>query len=545
MTAINLSKRTLTYLRLLAKELHVVNPNSYSKVRLINQILSKGKKNITDAENKIRDIKYSYVKNIQFWGRRINRRILILIGILLAIYTVYSLFTKKNNPNYFYSDLQFIGNVKFKTKNHVNKSEVRNIKESPGSPLCGCKNEMPHYGLTFFSYDYDINYLDTLDQPIFPTLEISAPNHVMLQFSNERIVDNKHMVDAIYEPFEISFNYLKISQSDYLYNDQNLQNFIISKFEIPTTKMTPIPRVEGIKLKDLTSNIHIVSLDDVFMSSFDPSYGSIINIDRKISHIQDKVLNYTIESDFSLIDKNESVVASVDVLGRINAYIFKDALITDMNDNILHNTVSKENDSVTILVAKSGFSQKIKPQIETSNKFKKVSLSINHPIADSDYIRMLNVFEQRRNNFYKDWIKDADIQVSLVTPFVQNKPNGIHYYGEFENLISNETKGKIQLGKLTEILEYTKSIELLNIDTMKLFTEPLVFQSNPNSDFENTIMTSGIAKINESEFKLSTSEKILSYIWYFLDSLIGFLGALLGLVTGLKGMTFLKRTSVK
>jgi hypothetical protein len=537
MTTKDLSKRTLKYLRLLAKELTVSNPNSYSKVKLINQILTKGGKNITIAERKIQDIRYSYVKNVPFWGRSLNRKILISIGIALAIYTIFSLLNKNTNPNYFYSDLQFIGNIKFTTKNPRKEGKPIYINEMVENPLCGCKNEMPHYGLTFFSYEYNIDFLDSLNQITFPSIEISAPNHVLPSFSDESKEGNQKFVNMKYEPFPISFDYFKISQSDYLFNEQNLQTYIVSKYNSPSEEPKHIVKVDGINLKELTSSIHVVSLDDVFMSSFDPPYGTVINIERKISNIQDKTLESKIENDFSFIDGNKFSTPSLDILGRVNAFIFENALITDLNEKpILEKTASK--DSIIILVAMSGFSQKIKPQIEKSNKIKKIDLLIKDPISDSDYNLMLEKFEKRREGFYKDTIKNANIQVSLVTPFVQNKPNGIHFYGEFESLNSNETKGKIQLGKLTETLDYTKSINLWNIDTMKLFTEPLVFQSNPNSNFKNTMMTSGMVKINESEFRLSTSEKILSYLWYFLDSLIGFLGSLFGLIIGLRGMSF-------
>lgn len=537
MTTKELSIRTLKHLRLLAKELGVVNPNSYSKTQLINLILKKGNRNISSAESRIQDTGYTNIKSVPFLGKRLSRKIIILIGITLASYAIFSLLNKKTNPNYFYSDLQFIGNVKFKTKNPAKESSIIYFDQVVENPLCGCKNELPHYGLTFFAYDYNIDFLDSLNQSIFPSIEISAPNHVVPSFSNKRKVGDKTVYDGKYEPFEISFDYFTISKNEFLDNDQDLRNYIISKYDNPNFKKKQIIKVDGIKLNEMSGNIQVVSLDDVFMSSFNPTYGTVINIERKISNIQDKVLKCTIENDFSSIDRNKFWRPSLDILGRVNAYIFENASITYIDDRpILEKSASKN--SVIILVAISGFSQKIIPQIAKSNKFKKINISVKHPISDADYSLMLENFEKRRNDFYKDIIKDADIRVSLVTPFVQNKPNGIHFYGEFENLISNETKGKIQLGKLTETLDYPKSINLMNIDTMELFTEPLVFQSNPNSNFKNTLMTSGTVQINGEDFKLNTLEKMFSFIWHFLDSLIGFLGASIGLIIGLKGLTF-------
>lgn len=537
MTTKELSARTFKHLRLLAKELGIENPNSFAKSQLIYLIQKKGERNIRSAERSIQDTSNTYTKTVNFFGKSLNRKVLIAIGIVLAFYTIYSLLNKKTNPNYFYSDLQFIGNVRFKTKSPTKESSTVYSDEVVENPLCGCKNEVPHYGLTFFTYDYSIDFLDSLNQSIFPSVEISAPNHVVASFSNERKEGNKNVFDGKYEPFEISFEYFTISKSDFLHNNDDLSNYIVSNFDIPNREMKKITYVDGIKLKEMSGNIHVVSLDDVFMSSFNPPYGTVVNIKRKFSNIQDKVLKGTIENDFSFIDKDKFWRPSLDILGRVNAFIFENALITDMdNKTILEKTASK--DSVIMLVAFSGFSQKIIPQIEESNKFKKIIISFKHPLSDADYSLLIEKFEQRRNGFYKDIIKDADLRVSLVTPFVQNKPNGIHFYGKFENLISNETEGKIQLGKLTETLDYPKSISLMNVDTMKLFTEPLVLQSNPNSNFKNTLMTSGNVKINEIEFVLSPSERVLSYIWYFLDSLIGFLGALFGLIKGLRGMSF-------
>ena len=545
MTTKELSTRTLRHLRLLAKELDVKNPNSYSKDQIINLIHKKGKRNISNAESRIQDTEYSYMKKVPFYGRFLNRKILILLGILLAIYGLFSLLNKKLTSNYFYSDIQFIGNIEFKTIYANRKKNIVYKDEMIENPLCGCKNELPHYGLTFFTYDYSISFQDSLNNPIFPSIEISAPNHVIVSYSNEREEENKKIVDASFDPFEISFDYFKISEVEFYLEEENLRNFIISKYNAPSFEVKHINEVNGIKIREMNSDIQVVSMDDVFMSSFTPPYGTVLNISRKISNIQDRLLKGTIESDFSLIDKNKFWRPSFDILGRVNAYVFKRGIITDIDDKpILEKITSK--DSIIVLVAKSGFSQKILPQTEDNGRYKKTKIVFKHPISDEDYYQLLEKFDQRRDGFYKDILKNANLKVSLVTPFVQNKPNGIHYYGEFEYLISTQTKGKIQLGKLTETIDFPKSINFLNVDTMKLFTEPLVFQSNPNSDFKNSLMTSGKLKISETEVKLSITEKIISYAWYFLDSFIGFFGSLFGLVKGLKGLSFsfkLKKTA--
>lgn len=279
MTTQELSTRTLKHLRLLAKELGIINPNSYSKTQIINLIHKRGERNISDAENRIQETGYSYIKKVPFFGNFFSRKILVLIGIALAIYAIFSLLNKKPIPNYFYSDLQFIGNIKFKTKNPTKEKSEVYFDEVVENPLCGCKNELPHYGLTFFTFDYSINFLDSLNNSIFPSIEISAPNHVVPSFSNERKVGNKTVVNVKYNPFEISFEYFTISENELLYNDQDLRNYILSKYDIQTFERKRIISVDGIKIKEMNSDIQVVSLDDVFMSSFNPPYGTVINIE--------------------------------------------------------------------------------------------------------------------------------------------------------------------------------------------------------------------------------------------------------------------------
>lgn len=537
MTAKELNSRTIKHLRVLAKRLNLENYSSLSKTELIKTILKKGNRKIRSAEKRIQDTGYEKLKTVVFFGRVINRNLLILLGLALAIYATYSLTKPKSIFENYYSELQFIGNVGFQIKNSSKNIEYPTSKDIEKTPLCGCKDEIPHYGISFFPYDYKIDFLNAENEIFYPNLSLLAPNHIIAKLSNERTEGDNIIYDGDYKPFGISFDIFTISQTELYLNEDNLKSLIYSLYSDDGRKREIIKESEGIIIKKNSSSIRIVSLDDVFMSSIDSPYGTLIDIKKEISNIQDKTLAYTIENDFTKIKKEKFWTPSIDVLGRANAFIFKNLIISDIKENTIYNSENNEH-NYTILVAKSGFSQKIYPFQLDKNSINGLNINVKNAINNADYNNMLNLFEKRRNNFYSDRIYKDSIPFYLNPPFIQKKPNGVHFYGEFENLTSYETKGVIQLENLKKNLNYPKKINISKVDTLKLYKEPLVFQSNPNSNYKNEFMNSGNIFINEQLFSLNTFQKILSLLWSFLDSIIGFLGATLGLVKGTKGLTF-------
>jgi hypothetical protein len=523
----------------MAKELDLEIPKKVNKKSLIDLLSKTNNRKVRNTENIINNSNRRNLKSVDIFGKTVNRNFLIFLGIIASIYTIYSIWTMNNIDRQYYSNVSFLNDVSFKVLNTSKTDEPIFYRDYKQSPLCGCRKEVVHYGMAFFSKDYEVEF------DIYPDefLMYSKNTIIPAAFSSQEEINEyrkkEDEYNGVYNHFDLKLEYLKISKSDLYFNRNNFSDYINRISNDSLIKKKNIPVTNSIRVKKINSPFKIISLDDVSMSSIDIPFESEFHISKDKSTIQEKDLGYTIQNDFGNLPKDEYWTPELHVLGRKNAYLFDSIEITDVKNNVLFDETNTSQDSLVVIIAKSGFAQFLSPYSKNKTT-SSLKLSISNPLSDIEYEEQTKKFESRRDGFYRSTTMPQKMTVEMNPPLTNNKPNGIHYYGKFSNLYSSETNGNIILEKITEKLSYPKEVNFQNVDSIKMFTQPLVFQSNPKYEFKNSFTTNGIISVNGEVLRLNTFTSLISFLFNILDSIISFIVAIIGLFNGWKGLTFRK-----
>ncbi len=425
------------------------------------------------------------------------------ILFILIILTIVKIIT---NPKYYDYNckLQFLGDVEFTIENLYLKDKFYHFDKV--NPICGCRNEKLHYGLTFTCYSYSLTFYNDSSEYINPSLYLYAPNEVMLNVGGVRRKIGTNHIEYIplgRTPFEIELEIFKVPLEDYLrileeknFSEKESFNEIYSRYNSTKLKNNK----KGVYIKNY-SEFLVLFLDDVMMTDIVPPYESKIHIHKITSNITNKVDKFLIDINLNDVGKRNFFIPKFTNIGRKNAYVFGEGEIWSSDGELLYKNISY--DTVSIMVAYSGFSQKISPI--NNHKINKILIRGNNVISQSDYKRMIDNFNNRRDGFYTATMIEEDdkpILTIIMNPPIINKMNGIHFYGLFKDFISYKTLGKIQVNSIEEKeIIYPQKIKIIDIDTMDFATIPLIIPFNLNKNYTNDFYVKGKLMINDKLFK--------------------------------------------
>jgi hypothetical protein len=536
----DLESRTYKWLKDLAKSLNLSFNNNIRKTALIDLIVnSKKEKRIKIAINNLGDEKFSNSKYVHILGIKFKRKIALLFGLIILVFSIFSFSANEKIKDVFNSEVKFVNELSLTTLAPSNSSYYNSNKIV--NPLCGCEKEMEHYGISFFCKNYQIQLRDSIDKKVNYNLSISSPNYIAPKVELDSISGMYYKYNT---NFDVVYEIYNIPKFDFEMNRSDLPSFINKYYEEQyekgqISKFYKSPN--NVTVLNLKDDIDIVSLESVFFSSISPPYDSNIKFNQDYSSLQNKVTGLKISSYIDL-KKSNNFVPSVDILGNRTAIIFPPTDIYFDEDTVLNYTGTNDN-VLTMLVIYTGFTIKLDFDSKESD-VKNFNLVSDKPINNEEFESMRKLLEQvREAKHYTGKTKDDTMEIDWVLnpPFLKENSNGIHYHGKFKNLYSKETLGKITLKNKTQIFEEALTVKYEKIDSMVLRNQPIVVQSKDNPKYINKFKTNGLVQISNDYFKSNFISKLFDLFMASLKEIfIGIIGTFITFLST-RGLSFFKK----